>query len=101
MDVRSASGTAAWKARERHARPAVDESTCRRQAFGMPKRKLTGQGGAGRGQGRKRTLPEAIRVTTSFVLSEEEHADLERRAREAGLSRSSFVRRALGYPPVR
>jgi hypothetical protein len=62
--------------------------------------KLKGRGGAGRGQGRKRMLDEAIRTTISVFLTPAEKAEVDDRARAEGLSRSSYVRKALGFPPV-
>jgi hypothetical protein len=62
--------------------------------------KVTGQGGAGRGQGRKRMLKQPIRTTVSFVCTEDEKARLDKWAEAEQLSRSSYVRRALGFPAV-
>jgi hypothetical protein len=59
--------------------------------------KLSGSGGAGRGQGRKRQLARVIGKTRSFVLTDEESRDLDRRVAEAQCSLSVFVCRALGY----
>lgn len=61
---------------------------------------LVGSGGPGRGQGRKRTLRQKVGETCSFVLTVTEKAELKRQVKASGLSQSSYVRRALGFPPV-
>ncbi|HTU59575.1 MAG TPA: hypothetical protein VMF89_14090 [Polyangiales bacterium] len=61
---------------------------------------LVGQGGPGRGQGRKRTLRQKVGETCSFVLTKTEKVQLKRWVEASGLSQSSYVRRALGFPVV-
>ena len=79
---------------------SVDGVRCAAEAFltKQTQAKPTGQGGANRGQGRKRTLKQPIRTTASFVLTQDEKSQLEKRAKQEGLSQSSYVRRALGFP---
>jgi hypothetical protein len=45
-------------------------------------------------------LAKPIRITVPFACTADEKALLDKWAAAAGLSRSSYVRRALGFDPV-